>query len=326
MKKKLLLLAGILVLGATTFANTATTAEKAVKTSNTVTEGLLATRQIGEGGFEGTYLGEVVYKGWVGPNNNDYSRLEWTIAKGKLNFGKLGFVYDIDRDFHYYKSGDDMQGMDTHFTFDYQAGSFDMLGKEWKFVPAVTFNYDSFDDTEDTRKSVHLKPKFSATYYGFATDVTPAFGYDDINETFGFELSVDHYRKLSDYWSSYGTFYFTVGGTDKDGVYGNDLYSGNISKDDRYAFSLEQYFAYDREVFDNLYFKTEFGIEAYSLLQNNAGDADLYVAPELYYMIKMGKSTVKPYLRYTSYMATGTMANYYAKEEVAVGVSFGTSF
>ena len=83
MNKKLLLLAGILVLGATTFAahtptptegDVAITAEKAAAvitiTDSSAVEGLLATRQTGMG-ITASYAGEVKTRMYQGPGRSD---------------------------------------------------------------------------------------------------------------------------------------------------------------------------------------------------------------------------------------------------------------
>ena len=83
--------------------------------------------------------------------------------------------------------------------------------------------------------------------------------------------------------------------------YANNVFSGNIDADNKFAFSIEQYLGYEREITTNVYFMTEFGLEAYSLLQSENNDVSMYVAPELQYRAKLGKATVTPYIKYVSY-------------------------
>ena len=119
MNKKLLLLAGILALGATTFAAhaptpaeeeatvTPATAAKVLSiTDSEAIEGLVEGRQTGIlGEFSGSYSGEVRVKMNQGPgrsnDGNNSNKIEWTVGKGKLNMGRFGFKYDVDRDFNY---------------------------------------------------------------------------------------------------------------------------------------------------------------------------------------------------------------------------------
>jgi hypothetical protein len=373
MNKKLLLLAGILVLGATTFAvhtpapeDATLSTEKAVEVITTTDvgaiEGLVAGRQTGEGGFSGSYTGEVRARMYQGPGRSDKegngnyansaNKIEWTVAKGKLNMDKFGFIYDIDRDYNFNKKWEKTSaGWDTEFALDYQAGTFDMMGKEWTFVPTVGFDYDKSENytskhadhgtadegrDSETKRLWKFNPKISATYYGFAMDISPIIGYDDAKETTAFQLNITNYRKLSDTWSLAGDFYFDFAGTSKTKKdkktgkeyddYSNGVFDGNIDEDNKFAFSIEQYLGYEREVAENTYFITEFGLEAYSILQSANNDISMYVAPELQYRAKLGQANITPYVKYISYTATGWAAGSYAKEELSVGVRFGTKF
>jgi len=365
MNKKLLLLAGILALGATTFAahtpvegetptlSAGKAAEVISITDSSAIQGLLATRQTGEAGFSGSYAGEVKVRSWMGAGRSAKSsdgnyakspnKIEWTVAKGKLNMGKLGFTYDVDRDYNFNKNWDKTsEGWDTAFGFDYQGGTFDMMGKEWTFVPSVSFGYDTAEnytsdsstpkarDTE-TKRRWDFNPKISTTYYGFAMDISPIVAYDDVNETVAFELDISNYRALGTegYWSMYGDVYLDFAGTKKDGSYKNSLFSGAdgaINSEDKFDLSIEQYVAYEREIAANTYFITEFGLEAYSILSSKYNDVALYAAPEVQYRAKLGSFNVTPYAKYVTYSSTGGYEGSVYKEEVSAGVKFSTSF
>jgi len=374
MNKKLLLLAGILVLGATTFAahtptptegDTTITAEKAAEvssvTDSNVIKGLLATRQTGEIGFSGSYAGEVRVRSWVGPGRsekiadkddkgkvnagagnykNSVNKVEWTVAEGKLNMGRLGFAYSADRDYSYDKNWNKTkEGWDTKIGFDYQGGTFDMMGKEWTFVPSVAFNYDTAENytrysstpsarDNETNRRWDFNPKMSTTYYGFAMDISPIIAYDDVAGTTAFQLDISNYRALGTegLWSMYGDVYFDFAGSKKDDSYANSIFSGNIDNDNKFALSIEQYVSYEREIATNTYFKTEFGLEAYSLLQSEKNDISVYAAPEVQYRAKLGQVNVVPYVKYVTYSASGWAEGSYAKEELSTGVRFSTSF
>jgi len=375
MNKKLLLLAGILVLGATTFAvhaptptegDAAVSAEKAAKvisiTDSSAIEGLVAGRQEGIlGEFSGSYTGEVKVRMYQGPGRsakvpaldsdgkantgvgnyaNSANKIEWTVAKGKLNMGRVGFAYDVDRDMNYDKDWNKTNdGWDTKYALDFQGGTFDMMGKEWKFVPTVAFSYDTAENftsdsttpsarDSETRRRWDFTPKVSTTYYGFAMDISPIIAYDDVAETTAFELDITNYRALGTegYWSTYGDVYLDFAGSEKNDSYDNSVFNGYIDEDNKFALSLEQYLAYEREIADNVYFITEFGLEAYSILQSEKNDVAMYVAPQVQYRAKLGKVNVTPYAMYTSYTATGGYEGSYGKEELSVGVKFGTSF
>lgn len=375
MNKKLLLLAGILVLGATTFAahtptpteaDTTITAEKAAKvisiTDSSAIEGLVAGRQTGIlGEFSGSYSGEVKVRMYQGPGRsakvpaldddgnantgvdnyaNSANKIEWTVAKGKLNMGRFGFAYDVDRDLNYDKNWNKTnEGWDTKYALDFQGGTFDMMGKEWKFNPNVAFSYSTAENytrdsttpsarDSETQRRWDFTPKVSTTYYGFAMDISPIIAYDDINETTAFELDLTNYRALGTegLWSTYGDLYLDFAGTKKNGSYSNDVFAGNIDGDNKFALSIEQYLAYEKEVAENIYFITEFGLEAYSILQSEKNNVSMYAAPEVQYRAKLGAVNVTPYAKYVSYTATGGAAGSYAKEELSVGVKFGTSF
>lgn len=370
MNKKLLLLAGILALGATTFAahtpvegetptlSAGKAAEVISITDSSAIQGLLATRQTGEAGFSGSYAGEVKVRSWMGAGRSAKSsdgnyakspnKIEWTVAKGKLNMGKLGFTYDVDRDYNFNKNWDKTsEGWDTAFGFDYQGGTFDMMGKEWTFVPSVAFGYDTKEnftskastindstgkaiDTTDreTKRRWDFNPKISTTYYGFAMDISPIIAYDDVSETVAFELDISNYRALGTegLWSMYGDVYLDFAGTKKNGSYANSIFNGNIDEDNKFALSIEQYVAYEREIAANTYFITEFGLEAYSLLQSEANDVALYAAPEVQYRAKLGSVNVTPYAKYVTYSSTGGYEGSVYKEEVSAGVKFSTSF
>jgi hypothetical protein len=368
MNKRILLLAGILVVGATTFAADTTapkdpkvdagkTVDVLTTTDNSAIEGLVAGRQTGETGFSGSYTGEVVAKSEQGPGrsnkvinpngdkvySNAVNTIEWTLGKGKLNMDKFGFMYDVDRDFHFDKdSNKTSEGWDTGFALDYQGGSFDMGGKEWTFNPSVAFEYDTAENftskSSTPNKSDYEKkrlfkfnPKISTTYYGFATDISPIIAYDDIDGTVAFQLNVTNFKQLNDNWSTYGDIYFDIAGTKNDksnkgnDTYSNDLFEGNIDSNNKYAFSVEQYLGYERNVAGNLYFLTEFGLEAYSLLQTTKNETDLYVAPELQYRAILGSVNVTPYISYTAYAATPQYDNP-SRDELAIGLRFGTKF
>jgi len=356
MNKKLLLLAGILALGATTFAahtptegDATITAEKAAKvisiTDSTAIKGLLETRQTGiMGEFSGSYAGEVKVAMQQGPGRSnagaEVNKIEWTVAEGKLNMGKLGFSYSADRDYKFDKDWNKTrEGWDTSFGLDYKAGTFNAIGKEWTFVPKVAFGYDTKEnytsdsatpsarDSESKRRWDFI-PKVSTTHYGFAMDISPIIAYDDVNETTAFELDVTNYRSLgtTGYWSTSGDVYFDFAGTEKNDSYSNSLFNGNIDGDNKFALSIEQYLDYEREVAENIYFKTQFGLEAYSILQSKANDVAMYVAPELQHRAKLGQVNVTSYVKYTSYTATGGYEGAASKEEAAVGVKFSTSF
>jgi hypothetical protein len=378
MNKRLLLLAGILVLGATTFAahtpagdETPTlTPEKAAEvisiTDSTAIKGLLETRQEGiMGEFSGSYAGEVRVRSWqgagrstkvpavdsdgkanagVGNYSNSVNKVEWTVAEGKLNMGKIGFAYSADRDYKFDKNWNKQsEGWDTKFGLDYKGGTFDMMGKEWTFVPGVAFSYDTSENftsdasdpkarDSESKRRWDFTPKISTTYYGFAMDISPIVAYDDVAETTAFELDVTNYRALGTegYWSTWGDVYLDFAGSKKNDSYSNSVFNGNIDADNKFALSIEQYLGYEREVAANTYFITEFGLEAYSILQSEANNVAMYAAPELQYRAKLGQANVVPYVKYITYSSTGAYENTgsdaYAKEEVSVGVRFSTSF
>ena len=366
MNKKLLLLAGILALGATTFAahtpagdETPTLSPEKAAEISTITDssaitGLLATRQTGEIGFSGSYAGEVRVRSWAGAGRSDkeangnYSnsvnKVEWTVAEGKLNMGKIGFAYSADRDYNFDKDWNKQsEGWDTKFGLDYQGGTFDMMGKEWTFVPGVAFSYDTAENytskakdpssrDSETKRRWDFVPKISTTYYGFAMDISPIIAYDDVAETTAFELDITNYRALGTegYWSTWGDVYLDFAGTKKDGSYANSVFNGNIDEDNKFALSIEQYLGYEREITANTYFVTEFGLEAYSILQSEANNVAMYVAPELQYRAKLGNVNVVPYTKYVTYSSTGDYKNTgdsaVNKEELSVGVRFSTSF
>jgi len=384
MNKKLLLLAGILVLGATTFAahtpageeGKTISAEKAAEistiTDSSAIEGLIATRQTGEAGFSGSYAGEVRVRSWQGPGRSDknkdldttggtakantkntrlatenpdnyqhsVNKIEWTVAKGKINMGRVGFKYDVDRDYNFDKDWNKTnEAWDTEFALDYQGGTFDMMGKEWTFVPSVAFGYDKSENytskasdpsarDSETKRLFKFNPQISTTYYGFAMDVSPILAYDDVEGTTAFQLDVTNYRKLSDTWSLAGDFYFDFAGSKNDGSYHNDVFavSGGIDENDKFDFSIEQYLTYEKGITENVYFVTEFGLEAYSLLSSTKNDVSMYAAPEVQYRAKLGSVNITPYAKYISYTATGWAAGDSGKEELSAGVRFGTKF
>ena len=75
-------------------------------------EGLVASRQTGDGGFSGSYTGEVKVRMFQGPGRSDKigdiytnsaNKIEWTVGKGKINMNKFGFAYDADRDYNFNK-------------------------------------------------------------------------------------------------------------------------------------------------------------------------------------------------------------------------------
>ncbi|MEI6857513.1 hypothetical protein [Psychrilyobacter sp.] len=369
MNKKLLLLAGILVLGTTTFAvhtptpteaDATITAEKAASvisiTDSTAIKGLLETRQTGMmGEFSGSYAGEVRVRSWQGPGrsdkettNDNYSesvnKIEWTVAEGKLNMGKLGFAYSVDRDYNFDKNWNKQsEGWDTKFGLDYQVGTFDMLGKEWAFAPMLSYGYDTAENFTSDAKDLTIgdfskkrlwrfTPKISTTYNGFAMDISPIVAYDDISETTAFKIEIDNYRRLgtTGFWSTYGTVYLDFAGNEKEGSYANGVFEGNIDADNKFAVSIEQYLDYERKIAKNIYFKTEFGLEAYSMLQSEADNVSMYVAPEVQYRAKLGDVNVVPYVKYITYTATGAYesdaGDQSYRNELSAGVRISTSF
>jgi len=373
MKKRLLL--GMFVLAATTFA--AETTEAPVKeetktitaeetgdiittTDSEAVEGLVAGRQTGDGGFSGSYTGEVrtnMYQGGGrsekvanGNYKNEANNIEWTLGKGKVNVGRVGFIYDVDRDFKYDKDWNKTrEGWDTEFALDYQGGTFGMAGKEWTFNPSLSYGYDKAENytskakdpsarDHEYKRLIEFNPKISTTYYGFATDISPIVAYDDITGTTAFELDITNFRRLNNNWSYVGDIYFDFAGTkngksvkkgEKD-TYSNALFNGNIDEDNKFAFSTEQYLNYEKEIIGNTYFLTEFGLEAYSLLQSQANDVALYVAPELQYRAKLGPIDVVPYIKYTAYSATGGYEagtdGEIGRDELSTGIRFAAKF
>lgn len=372
MNKKLLLLAGILALGATTF--TAEEAPKEVKgvstdkvveistiTDSSAIEGLLAGRQEGiMGEISGSYLGEVRVRSWQGGGRSDkaangnyknsVNKIEWTVAKGKVNMGDFGFAYDVDRDYNFNKKWDKTnEAWDTEFGFDYKAGTFDMMHKEWTFNPSVKFGYDandtytsaSVDPTKEnavTKRLWKFTPKMSTTYMGYAVDISPIIAYDDVEGTTAFELDITNFRALgtTGRWTTYGDLYFDFAGTKNDkatkgkDVYSNDVFNGNIDKENKFALSIEQYLGYERQIDGNFYFVNEFGLEAYSILQSDNNNVAMYAAPEVQYRANLGSFNVTPYAKYVAYTATGAYetngSSEVNKDELSVGVRFGTKF
>ena len=372
MSKKLLLLAGLLVLGATSFS--AETVEEGKKqeviTSETsveiITENdsdtvkkLVAGRQTGEEGFSGSYFAEISTSMSQGPGRSDktgdlythesLNSISTTLAEGKLNMGKLGIFYGAYRDDNFNKDWDKTsESWSVESGFDYQAGNFDMMGKEWTFVPSVLFGYEKTQNiTSKSAESgkydyesdrwVKFTPKISTTHYGFATDISPIVYYDDITGTVAFQLDISTFRKLNDSWSTYGGIYFDFAGTESDKsttngkkTYANGVFAnGGIDEDNKFDLSLEQYLKYEKNVVGSLYFSTTFGLEAYSLLQSEKNDVSLFVNPKLAYRAKMGQVNVTPYVEYTAYTATGgyvSTGNATGRDELTIGVTLGTKF
>lgn len=265
--------------------------------------------------------------------------------------GKIGFIYDVDRDYRFNKDGDKTrEGWDTTFGFDYQGGTFTLMNKEWTFNPSIAYDYDKADtytskhpsapatSNNEYRRLLKVNPKISTTYYGFATDISPYFLYDDITGNVSFELDISLFRSLNKNWSYYGDFYLDVAGTKndkstKDGskVYSNAFYAGNIDKDKKVAYSMEQYLNYSRQLGETqVFFSTEFGLEAYSLLQSDHSDVGLYAAPKLQYKAHVGDWSVAPYAMYTAYAKTdsykSTGKNAVFGNQLSLGVTFGTKF
>lgn len=362
MKKKLLLLTGILVLCSNVFGASNPMGEqdvygneelvtKGTETRNENLTGLIQDRQIGEeSSFTGTYFGELRMRNYQGPGRSDKvaknsaNKLEWTLAEGKLNMGDFGFAYSIDRDQNFDKDWNKQnEGWDTSFSLDYNLTTFEMLGKEWDFKPTINYQYDKIDTitsnakdpsmgSTETKRRLSFNPKMSTTYNGFATDISPILAYDDIQGTVALQLDISMYRKLSDNWEVYGDIYFDFAGTKNDkvkngtDVYTNSIFSGNIDSDNKFALSIEQYLKYTKELGMNFNFVNEFGLEAYSVLQSQSNDVALYTAPEVQYKGKIGNWTVVPYVKYIAYTATGWAENSYARDEFSTGVRFGMSF
>ncbi|MCK5779491.1 MAG: hypothetical protein KAH04_00615, partial [Psychrilyobacter sp.] len=235
------------------------------------------------------------------------------------------------------------EGWDTKFGLDYQGGNFDMMGKEWTFNPSVTFEYGTAENftskaskpnarDSEVERLLKFNPTISTTYYGFATDITPIIAYDDMEGTVAFQLNIVNYRKLNENWSTNGEIYIDFAGTKNDKIkkgtdsYNNGLFEGNVDGDNKFAFSIEEYLTYEKNVTGNLYFATEFALEAYSILQSTKNDVALYVEPKLFYKIDLGGSTLTPYVSYTAYSATGGYKDSYDRDELSIGVKFGTKF
>ncbi|UUV18736.1 hypothetical protein NRK67_15830 [Fusobacteria bacterium ZRK30] len=366
MNKKLLLLAGILALGATTFAahtpageEAVLTAEKAAEistiTSSSTIEGLVIGRQEGENGFSGSYAGEVLVGMQQGPgrsakatNGNykisDLNYVTTTLGKGKLNMGKLGFIYDVDRDTNFDKNWNKTnEGWDTSFGLDYQGGTFDMMGKEWTFVPGISYGYDTAENFTskhvdhgtakekgdyEKKRLTTITAKISTTYYGFATDYVANVGYDDVEGTVASQFIFSNFRKLNDSWTTYGDVYLDVAGTKNDKVkkgtdtYSNDLFEGSIDEDNKYDVTIYQTLGYEKEIAKNLYFINEIGIEFYSVLSSE-GTGDIFVLPELQYRAKVSSFDVVPYVNYAAYSAN---VDDESRNELNLGVRFGTKF
>lgn len=316
MNKKLLLLAGILVLGATTFAT------------------------------NGSYTGEVKTRMYQGAGRSDAgvnaNKIEWTVGKGSVKMDKLSFGYDVDRDYNFTKDWNKTnEGWDSSFNLKYQGGTFDMMGQEWTFMPTVKFSYDTKENyTSDSstptaddsvaRREWDFIPTISTTYNGIDIAINPTLAYDTIEETTAFELDITHSQQLSDNWSLSGEIYMDFAMTEKDDNYSNDVFNGNIDDDNRFALSIEEYLGYEKQIEGNLYFVGELGLEAYSILQSEANNVAMYVAPRVEYRAKLDQVTLTPYVMFTSYTSTGDYENTGSsavnKEELSIGMSFSTKF
>lgn len=358
MKRRLLLLAGILAIGAASHAmdseketvprEPATVSqEKAVEIATTTDsdtiDGLLATRQTGEG-ISGTYTAEMRVRNYQGPGrSNDgqkSNKIEATLAEGKINMGKLGFIYSVDRDYNMDKNWSSVsEAWDTEFGIDYNMGTFNMLGKTWELVPTVTFGYDTVEGVTgesdyDEKRLFEFTPKMSTTYNGFATDIMPIIAYDDVTGNTAFAVQIDNFRQINDRWATYGSVYLDFVGTDRgpeDSEYGNSIYNSNIDGDNDFGLSIEQYVGYTRQISGNFHFFNEIGLEGYSILQSDANDVAMYIAPEVHYRAKLKNVDVVPYVKYTAYTATGgyesdPVEGAYYRNDLSVGVRFGTKF
>ena len=365
MSKKLLLLAGLLVLGATSFAEETTkealTRDQAVDiittTDNATIEKLVAGRQEGEAGtISGSYTGEIYVGMGQGPGRSDkvspggnfeHSGLNYittTLGRGKINMGKLGLIYDVDRDTSFDKDWNKTsEGWDTTFGLDYQVGTFDMMDKEWDFKTGISYGYDTNENytskhanhgtpkegsDHEKKRLTKVTAKISTTQYGFATDYVANFAYDDVEGTMGSQFVMSNYRKLNDSWATYGDVYLDLAGTKNDkstkgtDTYSNDLFEGSISEDNKYDVTIYQTLGYEKEISENLYFINEIGVDFYSVLSSDGGGA-IWIAPELQYRAKIGQFNVVPYV---NYYAEGASYDGPDRNELAVGVRFGTKF
>lgn len=268
MKKNLLLLAGILALGATTFAaeipstpapstpqdtvDVITTVGDSERDDSDNLEELTLDLQEGTSmEFSGSYSNGIHWRNYEGPGRSDkepngnYSnvgnRLQYALGSGKLNFGNLGFSYSVNRYDYFDKDWDKTYALtDLGFGLDYKMGTFDALGKEWTFTPSVTFEYDKYDDyssaysdptteSSEDQRLVTFSPKVTTNYLGFSTSVSPSVGYDDTTGTVGFALNASMSRKLNDQWSYGGYYYLDIKGTKNNKNNGGvDRYSNDL--------------------------------------------------------------------------------------------------
>lgn len=260
MKKKLLLMMGLMAVCSTAFAGTLTFTNEAKMND------------------------ETNYR----PDGR--KKLEWTLGKGsyKMDNG-LTFKFDVDRDFVTYnnKPGGGYEGWDTYAGIYYPLESFELGGLTFKNQVGADFYWDDSTTTEETEYGLSLKTstKLDKTT-GFAVrfmgrNITrEGSTYDETDMIFGIETDLS--KKFNEEWRASASLDGYWGGYN-DG--GSTFYNGR----DDFNYQAFTYLKYKKDLYEQddlkVYLGSTFAVEWYGQGQDFEGSSSQYtksyVRPEI---------------------------------------------
>ena len=293
-KRSIILLAGLLALGTTSFA------------------------------FEGVN-GSFIHEFRLEDNNRaEGKNVEWTLAKGKVNLSeRIRFDFDIDKDL--YLKGDghskDLEGWDTSYGINIRGAQFDFLGYTWTNDNYFGFEWDAKEtrgefgnesaDMVTSKEKYYFSPRINAQVTDWTwLQIDPRFTVDNTpgKKDEYLELRVQAATDWGNGWDNFLEVYNYIGGDDR---FGTD-----------YSLDVENYLAYTYRFGEtNFYSWTEFGVEAYDMA-NSETDAyvSVYADPQVQYRAQLGQVTLTTYVGYTMYEGDD---NY---QQLETGIKFYSKF
>ncbi len=228
--------------------------------------------------------------------DEEYSQLEWTLAKGSYNItDNLDFIFDVDKDIYFDSNKE--HGWDTKFGVHRRLGATPtFLNKEWSSKLVFEVEYDNAIGSNDDKvfEDVNYTAAVSfntQTENGWDILLTPKFKYDQKplsdKDGYQFELNTQLYKDLGAGFDFYAEIYqyYRIDG---------DYYAGS-----GYALDYEQYITYTKQLGQSpLYFWTEFGVEGYEMFSTYTdAEIDIYLNPQLQF-----RTTIKDTMKLTTYV------------------------
>lgn len=270
MKKKLLLMMGLMAVCSTAFA----------------------------GNF--SFTNEIKMNDETNYRPDGRKKVEWTLGRGsyKMDNG-LNFKFDVDRDFVTYqnKPGGSYEGWDTYAALYYPVTSFEIAGFTFNNQVGAELYWDDSTTTEETeiglawQTSTKLDKTTSLSMKFWGRNINIESGSsDETDMVYGIETSLG--KKINGNWSASASVNTLWGGYN-DG--GSTFYNGR----DDFNYEVFTYLNYDKDLYklnDNfkIYFATDFGVEWYGQGDDFKGTSNkytkTYVRPELGFEYKVNDS------------------------------------